>query len=96
MDQRAALTQDSRGILNPDLMATRVVFDRFDAPEPLGGLIDWFWSVGWDLAAGTRHPQQVLSHPGVNISVGRAPEEGADPGPVPFPLTARRTECTRG
>jgi len=47
-----------------------VDFDRYPPGEELEGLVEWFWSVSWDLPDGDPHHQQVLSHPAGNISVG--------------------------
>jgi AraC-like DNA-binding protein len=47
-------------------------------------VVDRFWAVRWDLPPGVTHQQQVLTHPGANVSVGHAnamPGQG-QPGPV--------------
>jgi AraC-like DNA-binding protein len=76
--------RDSRGILDPWLLRQRVQLTRYPAHGVLAGLVDRFWAVRWDLPPGTVHQQQVLTHPGVNISVGHANVTPADrePGPV--------------
>lgn len=79
----------TRGILAPGRMFTVVDFDRYPAPPELEGLIDWFWSVRWDLSDNQRHRQPVLATPAVNISVGVAPPPGDHPPSGPFPLAAR-------
>ncbi|WP_165943120.1 helix-turn-helix domain-containing protein [Gordonia zhaorongruii] len=61
-------------------------FKRYPAPAELDGLIDWFWSVRWDLPAGTRHRQPLIATPAVNVSVGTSPPPGDDPPPGPYPL----------
>ncbi|HIT75168.1 MAG TPA: AraC family transcriptional regulator [Candidatus Avipropionibacterium avicola] len=61
-----------------------VDFRRHRSPEPLVGLVEWFWSVRWDLRIGFVHRQQVLSHPAVNISLGNPPPPGEDPPPGPY------------
>ncbi|NMO02654.1 AraC family transcriptional regulator [Gordonia sp. TBRC 11910] len=81
-------SDDTRGIIAPTRMMRFVDFARYPAPAELDGLVSWFWSVKWDLPMGFVHPQQVLAHPGVNISVGVAPPPGADPPPGPYPLGA--------
>jgi AraC-like DNA-binding protein len=76
--------RDSRGILDPWLLRQRVQLTRYPAGTALDGLVDWFWAVRWDLPAGQSHRQQVLTHPGANISVGHAnarPRQ-REPGPV--------------
>jgi AraC-like DNA-binding protein len=76
--------RDSRGILDPWLLRQRVQLTRYPAHGVLAGLVDRFWAVRWDLPPGTVHQQQVLTHPGVNISVGNANVTSAarEPGPV--------------
>jgi AraC-like DNA-binding protein len=76
--------RDSRGILDPWLLRQRVQLTRYPAHGVLAGLVDRFWAVRWDLPSGTVHQQQVLTHPGVNISVGNANVTPAarEPGPV--------------
>lgn len=61
--------QDSRGILDPLLFRQRVSLTRYPVSAALAGLIDRFWAVRWDLPAEVVHRQQVLTHPGANLSV---------------------------
>jgi len=79
----APVERDSRGILDPWLLRQRVRLTRYPPSAPLDGLIDRFWAVRWDLPPGTLHRQQVLTHPGANISVGHANSRpgGRQPGP---------------
>ncbi len=74
--------RDSRGILDPWLLRDRVSLNRYPAGPALEGLIDRFWAVQWDLPAGTAHRQQVLTHPGCNLSVGHASEGEVAAGPL--------------
>jgi AraC-like DNA-binding protein len=79
--------RDSRGIIDPWLMRQRVQLTRYPAGPVLDGLVDRFWAVRWDLPPGTVHRQQVLTHPGANVSVGHA---NAAPGQCePGPVEAR-------
>ena len=56
--------------------------------------MDRFWAVRWDLPPGTVHRQQVLTHPGANVSVGHA---NAAPGQrEPGPVEARLYGVARG
>ena len=64
--------RDSRGILDPWLLRQRVQLTRYPAGPVLDGLVDRFWAVRWDLPPGTVHQQQVLTHPGANVSIGHA------------------------
>jgi AraC-like DNA-binding protein len=86
--------QDSRGILDPWLLRQRVRLNRYPAGPALAGLVEWFWAVSWDLPAGLVHRQQVLTHPGANISIGTA---GARPGDREArPAEARLNGVARG
>jgi AraC-like DNA-binding protein len=86
--------RDSRGILDPWLLRQRVQLTRYPAGPVLDGLVDRFWAVRWDLPPGTVHQQQVLTHPGANVSVGHA---NAAPGQRgPGPVEARLYGVARG
>ncbi len=76
--------RDSRGILDPWLLRQRVQLSRYPAGPALDGLVDRFWAVRWNLPPGTAHQQQLLTHPGANVSVGHANGERGQrqPGPV--------------
>lgn len=67
---------DMRGIVDPDQMLRYVDFDRQPAGDVLEGLVEWFWTVSWDMPAGVVHEQQVLNHPAGNISVGTLDDAG--------------------
>lgn len=64
--------QDTRGILEPWLLRQRIHLTRYPVGPDLAGLVDRFWAVEWDLPAAAVHRQQVLTHPGANLSVGNA------------------------
>jgi AraC-like DNA-binding protein len=86
--------RDSRGILDPWLLRQRVQLTRYPAGPVLEGLVDRFWAVRWDLPPGTVHRQQVLTHPGANVSIGHA---NAAPGQrEPGPVEARLYGVARG
>jgi AraC-like DNA-binding protein len=86
--------RDSRGILDPWLLRQRVRLTRYPPTPALEGLVDWFWAVTWDLPEGTEHRQQVLTHPGANLSVGYADGTGARAGAAP--IEARLNGVDRG
>ncbi|MFT7599460.1 MAG: hypothetical protein ACI8TP_002393 [Acidimicrobiales bacterium] len=71
-----SLPEDTRGIIDPAAMMRHVDFARFPAGDALDGLVEWFWSVAWDLPAGSVLDQQVLNHPAGNISVGTLDDGG--------------------
>jgi AraC-like DNA-binding protein len=83
-DAPQPVEQDSRGILDPWLLRERVRLTRYPAGPALEALVDRFWAVSWDLPDGLAHTQQVLTHPGANLSVGHpsAREGDTRPGPV--------------
>lgn len=72
----APLPDDTRGIIDPAGMLRHVDFARSPAGAGLDGLVEWFWSVAWDLPAGLMHDQQVLNHPAGNISIGTIDDDG--------------------
>ncbi|WP_127782325.1 helix-turn-helix domain-containing protein [Rhodococcus sp. X156] len=74
--------RDSRGILDPWLLRQRVRLTRYPVQPELLGLVDRFWAVQWDLPAGQVHAQQVLTHPGANLSVGHADGRSSSAGSV--------------
>ena len=86
--------RDSRGILDPWLLRQRVQLTRYPPPGALAGLVDRFWAVRWDLPPGTVHQQQVLTHPGANMSVGNANVTPA--ARRPGPVEARLNGVARG
>lgn len=71
--------RDSRGIVSPSRLAEVAGLHKFPAPEPLTGLVRQFWVLRWALPAGVEHTQDVLSHPGANLSIGSTE---ADPAVV--------------
>ncbi|MGI8754504.1 MAG: helix-turn-helix domain-containing protein [Acidimicrobiales bacterium] len=76
------LPDDTRGILDPVAMMRHVDFCRFPAGCGLDGLIQWFWSVAWNLPAAFAHDQQVLNHPAGNISIGTLDDTGVPLDPA--------------
>lgn len=51
------------------MLRQRVTLNRYPVPVTLAGLVDRFWTVQWDLPTGSAHSQQILTHPGGNLSV---------------------------
>jgi AraC-like DNA-binding protein len=86
--------RDSRGIIDPWLLRQRVKLTRYPAGPVLDGLVDRFWAVRWDLPPGTVHRQQVLTHPGANVSIGHA--NGTPGQREPGPVEARLYGVARG
>ena len=69
-------------------MMRQVEFERAPAGEVLEGVVEWFWSVAWDLPAGVEHDQQVLNHPAGNISIGTVDDRGEHLDPARDASTA--------
>jgi len=69
---------------------------RYPVGTALSGLIDRFWAVEWDLPRDTVHSQQVLTHPGANLTVGHADARTADaaPGQIEARLNGVARELT--
>ncbi len=65
----APVERDSRGIIDPARLQQRMTLTRHAAPPALVDLIDWFWAVEWDFGPGESFHQDVLTHPGANISI---------------------------
>jgi AraC-like DNA-binding protein len=86
--------RDSRGILDPWLLRQRIRLNRYPATSGLEPLVDRFWAVSWDLPEGTVHEQQVLTHPGANLSVGHGNAQRGDR--QPGPAEARLNGVDRG
>lgn len=81
--QPRPLEQDARGIVDPEALRQVVTLRRYPPGEALAGLVDRFWAVQWDLPSGMLHDQQVLTHPGANLSVGHGEPDGTGtPGPI--------------
>lgn len=74
-DGPQSVEHDSRGILDPLLLRERVQLTRYPATGELVGLVEWFWAVRWSLPNGMRHRQDVLTHPGANLSIGHLDAE---------------------
>ena len=69
---------------------------RYPAGTALSGLIDRFWAVEWDLPDHTSHSQQVLTHPGANLTVGHADARTTEhtPGHIEARLNGVARELT--
>lgn len=63
-------------------MMRHVDFARSPAGDVLDGLIEWFWSVAWELPEGLVHDDQVLNHPAGNISIGALDDAGVPLDPA--------------
>jgi AraC-like DNA-binding protein len=57
-----------RGVLRPDLAATRFSLARFTPSGPLAPFVDYYWIVRWDLRGQPSHEQTILPHPNVHLA----------------------------
>jgi AraC-like DNA-binding protein len=57
-----------RGVLRPDLAATRFGLARHRPPDTLNSFVDFYWILRWDLRGEPPHAQTILPHPNVNLT----------------------------
>jgi AraC-like DNA-binding protein len=83
-----SVAQDSRGIVDPGQFQEKVTLNRYPPGPALGGLIEFFWVVSYELPEGVVHSQQVITHPCVNVSVAHGQvEDDGRPRPLEATLT---------
>ena len=63
-------SDDLRGIVDPYEMLRYVDFERAEPGPVLAPVVEWLWSVHWQIPEGRTHHQRILNHPAGNISVG--------------------------
>jgi AraC-like DNA-binding protein len=56
-----------RGVLRPDLAATRFRLARHEPPEVLAPFVDYYWIPRWDLRGQPPYEQAILPHPNVHL-----------------------------
>jgi AraC-like DNA-binding protein len=84
--QGRTVAQDSRGIIDPAMFAERVRLNRFPPGPALAGLIEFFWTVSYELPEGLVHSQQLITYPCVNVSIAHG-QVGDDEQPQPLEAT---------
>src|SRR6266568_8201200 len=57
-----------RGVLRPDLAATRFGLSRHRPSGALNPFVDYYWILRWDLRGEPPHTQTILPHPNVNLT----------------------------
>jgi AraC-like DNA-binding protein len=67
--QKAAETYDPRGRLDPAGFARHVQFATRPPPPDLRLFVEHFWSIRWDVAAGTYESAEVMHRPYVDLFV---------------------------
>ena len=63
----SAVLNMGRGVLHPDLAATRFRLVRHAPSEALAPFVDFYWILRWDLRGQPPHVQTILPHPNVNL-----------------------------
>ena len=63
----SAVLDMGRGVLRPDLAATRFRLVRHAPSEALAPFVDFYWILRWDLRGQPPHVQTILPHPNVNL-----------------------------
>jgi AraC-like DNA-binding protein len=57
-----------RGVLRPELAATRFELARRPPSDELAPFVDFYWILRWDLRGRGAHEQTILPHPSVNLA----------------------------
>jgi AraC-like DNA-binding protein len=57
-----------RGVLHPDLAATRFALARTQPSAALAPFVDFYWILRWDLRGEPPHEQTILPYPNVNLA----------------------------
>ncbi|MFF4274109.1 DUF6597 domain-containing transcriptional factor [Streptomyces sp. NPDC001536] len=70
----AAPRRDTRGIVDPSGLLTRVRFRRHEPAEPLRRYVEWYWLIDWDLPA--PYASHVVPHPSVHLTFQWEEDEG--------------------
>jgi AraC-like DNA-binding protein len=66
--------RDTRGIVDPAGLLTRVRFRRHDPAEPLRRYVEHYWLIDWDLPE--PYASHVVPHPSVHLTCQWDEEEG--------------------
>ncbi|WP_035700145.1 DUF6597 domain-containing transcriptional factor, partial [Glycomyces tenuis] len=61
-------TASDKGLLRPQEAARYIELRRYPVEGALGGYVERFWSVRWDLPEGASYESVVIPHPAVNLS----------------------------
>ncbi|MGB6583845.1 MAG: helix-turn-helix domain-containing protein [Streptosporangiaceae bacterium] len=63
----SAVVNMGRGVLRPDLAATRFRLARYPPSDPLAPFVEYYWIPRWDLRGEPPHAQTILPHPNVHL-----------------------------
>ena len=56
-----------RGVLRPDLAASRFRLSRHEPSEALAPFVEYYWIPRWDLRGKPPYEQAILPHPNVHV-----------------------------
>ncbi|GAA3223642.1 helix-turn-helix domain-containing protein [Streptomyces sp. XM83C] len=70
----AAPRRDTRGIVDPAGLLTRVRFRRHEPAGPLRRYVEWYWLIDWDLSE--PYVSHIVPHPSVNLTFQWDEDEG--------------------
>ncbi|MFI7410897.1 DUF6597 domain-containing transcriptional factor [Streptomyces sp. NPDC049627] len=70
----AAPRHDTRGIVDPSALLSRVRFRRHEPAEPLRRYVEWYWLIDWDLPE--PYASHIVPHPSVNLTFQWDEDEG--------------------
>ncbi|MFF9622222.1 DUF6597 domain-containing transcriptional factor [Streptomyces griseosporeus] len=70
----AAPRHDTRGIVDPSGLLTRVRFRRHEPAEPLRRYVEYYWLIDWDLPE--PYVSHIVPHPAVNLTFQWDEDEG--------------------
>jgi AraC-like DNA-binding protein len=89
-------TSSRAGILRPDQLARYVHLERTEPSPDLAPWVENYWSLRWDLPAGTSYVSSTLPHPACNLSVerGHLREAVGDDPVVVTGVVTRRFDVT--
>lgn len=78
-DPRMAQDRDTRGIVDPSALLTRVRFRRHQPAEALRPYVENYWFIDWDLPA--PYASHIVPHPAVNLTFQWDAVDGTDGPP---------------
>ncbi|MCW2760612.1 MAG: hypothetical protein JWR85_813 [Marmoricola sp.] len=92
LEPTRAATTTAAGLLRPDELTKHAHLERMACAEELAPWVENYWSLRWELPAGTTYLSSTLPHPACNLSVERGHVRaavGQDPVVVTGVVTRR-------
>jgi AraC-like DNA-binding protein len=66
-EERTNPEEMGRGVLYPELLATKVRLSRPEPSEAVARFVENYWVVAWDLRGKASHESRILPHPTVHL-----------------------------